>query len=438
MRKQWVLVVPWVIFGIYLLLQIPMFLGQAQQGSVPIDFLTYQRAAEALERGESPYGTPQQSQAIWRYFHRNEVELLAAHQRGEGALFLKELVARPQQPGPYQYLPTLALGIAQLKVHFLVFAGLTILSILGFAWLWLRSTQASPWWLLLIVGSHDVLASLQGGNVELLLLFLTLLAARCLWDQRWCVAIPLIVLVLLIKPFYGLFFITLLLFQQQRSTAEARLNPRSLAIAVAVMVALIALEVYRWGAPLRADTWRFLLNASDYSVFALPVAEQTPMSAWNRTPLQALVSANLPLTVAQIAAFALWLSFLGVAVWRSRQRPLTFPIAFALALVLLYWGRPIGWGFIYLELVVTVVVWPVLRGWQKPAVLAVTLGVMASRWWALILTLQGQGMHLLTLQSATFPWETGLVLPLSGLLLLYALARSPTTPRTKAETKAPP
>ena len=233
-------------------------------------------------------------------------------------------------------------------------------------------------------------------------------------------------LVLLIKPFYAMFFVVLLLLQRQDSIAQTSFNYRSLVL-LATLLLLIALEIYRWGPSLRADTWHFLLSARDYLWFTLPVAEQTPMSAWNQTPFQALVSAGVPFILAQIMALALWLLFLGITVRRSRQHLISFPLAFALALVLLYWGRPIGWGFSYLELVVAVAAWPVLRGWQNPAVLTILIAAMASRWWAMILTLQGKGMQLLTLQSATFPWETWLLLPLSWLLLLYALERSRST-----------
>jgi hypothetical protein len=49
-------------------------------------------------------------------------------------------------------------------------------------------------------------------------------------------------------------------------------------------------------------------------------------------------------------------------------------------------------------------------------------GVMASRWWALLETLRGESMSLLTLQTTSFPWETWLVLPFSWLLMLRAKA----------------
>lgn len=86
----------WLFFSLWLAAQLPFFFALTERGLVPIDFLAYQRAAEALEKGESPYFSPGQSVAIFRSFHQSEAELLAAHARGEGYQFLQELMARPQ------------------------------------------------------------------------------------------------------------------------------------------------------------------------------------------------------------------------------------------------------------------------------------------------------------------------------------------------------
>lgn len=83
---------------------------------------------------------------------------------------------------------------------------------------------------------------------------------------------------------------------------------------------------------------------------------------------------------------------------------------------------------------VAAVVWPNLERWQKPVFLAGVAAVMASRWWALVQTLRGESMaSLLTLQSATFPWETWLVLPLSWFLLLRDMGH--TIPSAEAQTR---
>jgi hypothetical protein len=423
---------PWLFFVLWLLALAAFFLRLDQRGLSPIDFLSYQRAAATLARGESPYLRSTQSLAVWRYFHQVESELLAAHARGEAQAKLREISARPQQPGPYQYPPSLALLVAQLPISPVAFAAVTLLSILGFAWLWLESTQAAGTWLLLLPISWDLLASTTGGNAEVSLLFIALLAGWTLWHSRVLIAAPLIAVVLLVKPFYALFFVALLAFRYLGPSGATKPTPRSLLAALALLVAAVALEAYRWGSPLRAEALHFALNAWDSLWFVLPVTEQTPMSAWNRTPLQALVNAGVPVGTGQVLALGLWLLLFGLTLWRLRGRTLAFPLAFALALTLLYWGRPVGWGFIYLEFVVAVVVWPGLVRWQKTLFMTVALVLLATRWVALGLAVQGAGMPLLTLQTPHLPWETWLVLPAAWLLLLRATARpgAPPAPAT--------
>jgi hypothetical protein len=88
----------------------------------------------------------------------------------------------------------------------MLFVGAVDLAVVGFGLLWLRVTRASGW-LGLIVGSWDVLASATGGNVELILLGLTLLAAWWLWSGHTAPAALPIAVVMLITPFYLLFFV---------------------------------------------------------------------------------------------------------------------------------------------------------------------------------------------------------------------------------------
>ena len=413
----------------------PVFIGLAERGQSPIDFLAYHRAADALKQGGSPYLRPDQSLQIWRSFHQAEVDLRAAAARGQGREMLGELLSRPQQPGPYLYPPTLALLISQLQISAPVFGGLILAAILGFGWLWLRATSACGAWLGLIIFSWDVLASLSGGNVELALLFATLLAGRLLWDRRPMLAAPLIALVVLIKPFYSMFFIAFGLLQLASGPAPTRVALRSLALAGVGAVAIVTVEVYRWGSRLQADTLHYLLHALDHQWLVLPIAEQTPMSAWNRAPLQGLVSAGMPAHAAQWAALGLWLAFVAVTTWRARRVQLPFSLAFALAFVLLYWGRPVGWGLIYLELVVVVAVWPYVPRWQGIALICAALALMASHWWALAMTSRGDGLPLFTLQSAGWPWETWLVLPLSWLLVLRVTSPQALMPRPMAASE---
>jgi hypothetical protein len=422
----------WICFLAWLLLQVPTFVRLSDQGRDPIDFLAYRTAADAIQQGNSPYPTPAASRQIWQSFHHQETELLHASSASTRQQILRDLTAGPQQPGPYIYPPTLALLIAQLHINALVFAGLSLLAILGFAWLWLDATGAQPGWLLLVIGSFDVLASLNGGNVELLLLFAALLASWLLWRNHGLLAAPLISFVLLAKPFYVLLFLAFLILHHVSHPATVGITLKTLALTLVATLVSTTIEVYRWGAGLQSATLQYLLHAVDYQWFVLPTAQQTPMSAWNRTPLQALISAGLALASAQAIAIMLWLLVLGITVWVVRRRQLTFALTWALAFTLLYWGRPVGWGFIYLELVLVTSVWPSLPRWGKPLLLAAVVALMASHWWALVLTARGEGMPLLTLQRADLPWETWLVLPLSWLLVLRTAVWTST--RTRSDT----
>src|SRR5919199_1212498 len=402
--------------------QRPQVINPTRQGQQPIDFLAYARAADALRHDQSPYGTVAQSRAIWRAFHAMEVELRAAAARGAGPAKLREVMRRPQQPGPYLYPPTLALLIAELGLTPLLFVSLSLLAILGWGWLWLRSTGLHPVSLLLILGSLDVAASLNAGNVELLLLCGALAAAWLLWQAHPFAAAPLIACSVLVKPFYALFFVAFVLLLLVAQPQPGRARWHKLAWSTVLVVGLVLLEGLRWGPTLRAATLHYLAHALDYQWFGLPVAEQTPMSQWNRTPLQALVVLGVAPTLAQGLALGLWLMALLVTLLRLRGRVLTWPHAFALAVLLLYIGRPIGWTLAYLEIVLVGTLWPGWRRGPRALLLAGLVALMLSHWWALILTVRGEGMPLVTLQWPEVAWETWLVLPLSWWLVLSSAA----------------
>jgi hypothetical protein len=294
----------------------------------------------------------------------------------------------------------------------------------------MRSSNAHAAWLLLLPLSRDISASVEGANVEIALLFVTLLAARLIWDGRLLAAAPLFSLALLIKPFYLFLFVTVVMLRQMSAPISARLSKRSLMLATALVLGLIGMEMIRWGILLRAQALDFFLHASQSLWFTLPVWEQTPMSAWNRTPLQALVNIGASFSLSQITAALLWLLLLAVTAWQvyKDKVPLTFPLAFALALTLLYVARPVGWGFIFLEFCILTAVWSSLVQWQRVLLLAAVLVLFATRWWAVVLTFHGAGLPLLTLQKAHLPWETLLVLPLAWLLLLRAMRSISTAP----------
>jgi len=417
---------PWAVVALWLLALGPVFAAATGPGRGLVDFRSYQLPAAALLRGESPYVTPAAALAVWRAFHDAEAALLAASAGGQGAEQLRALAGQPLLPGPYVYPPTLALLVAQLHPTDRVFAVVLGLAIVGFAWLWLRSTGAAAAWLLLVIGSWDVLASWTGGNVEHLLLFATLLAALLLWTRQGFFASLPIAFVLLIKPYYALFFAAFVLLQLRGAPPAARRAVLRTHLAAAFgALLLIALEVERWGPRLRAEALDYLRTATERLWLVLPVAGQTPMSAWNRTPLQALIVFGLPPRLAEGLALALWVVLLGVTLWRVSPARLTWARAWALALVLLYLGRPVGWGLIYLDLIVLTTLWSRLATGPRLALLAAAVALQASHWAALALTAQGRGLPLLTLQSAALPWETVLVLPLCWALLLFDAARPP-------------
>jgi hypothetical protein len=424
--RPWWALLHWTCCALWLLAQWLIVVGIARQGQRPVDFLAYERAATAVARGTSPYGTPELAQAVWRRFHAQDAAIRGAATLAEGRALARAQLAAGQEPGPYLYPPTLALLLGQLRIGPVAFGALVALAIAAFAALWLRATGHSAAWLWLVIASWDVLASSLGGNVELILLGATLSAAWLLWPPY---AAPLIALVALIKPFYALFFVAFgaLLFTAHPAPRRAA---RSLAAAAALALALAALEVARWGGPLRAATVDYLRHALGYQWFALPVAEQTPMSAWNRTPMQGLVNLGVPADVAQWAALTLWPLPLGVTLWWARGRPLGFPLAFALAFVLLYWGRPVGWGLPFLDVVVLAAAWPALARRGRALLLAAAVALAASHWGALALSVAGRGLVLFTPQRPEFPWETWLVLPACWLLLL----RVPPAPRAQAQS----
>jgi len=121
-----------------------------------------------------------------------------------------------------------------------------------------------------------------------------------------------------------------------------------------------------------------------------------------------------------------------------RDRRPSFAQAFALAFVLLYLGRPVGWTLVYLDVVVCVAAWPSLHRAGRALLLAGVVALLLSHWAALALTGLGDGLPLLTLQPADRPWETWLVLPLAWALTVWAGRRlSVGRARTDAAELAP-
>ncbi len=257
-------------------------------------------------------------------------------------------------------------------------------------------------------------ATYSGGNVEALLLVGALVAARLLWSPRPLgrAAVPLAAVLVA-------FGLVLLLAGGEPRWATLR----TMSAVAGLVLVLLAGEVIRWGPALRGDAVRYLAHTLDAQWFVLPVAAQTPMSAWNRTPLQALIALGLPVASAQFVAILVWLAALAASAWFVRSRRLSFAPAFALAFVSLYLGRPVGWTLAYLDLVVCVVAWPALSRAGRALLLVGVVALLLSHWAALVLTGLGEGLPLLTLQPADRPWETWVVLPLAWALTVWAARR---------------
>jgi len=394
-------------------------------GSEPVDYRTYHRAAAALARGASIYQTPAQSLALWRSYHRLDAAIRAAQTlRAAGG---DPLTQTP--PGPYLYLPTLALLVWQLHLTAVPWELLDLACVVAFPLLLLRWARAARGWLLLAAGSWDVWATYSGGNVEGMLLTATLLAARLLWPPRPLgrAAIPLaavlVASVVLAKPFYILFFVAFGVVLLLGANEPRRATLRSLGAVAGLVLVLLVGEIVRWGPALREDAVRYLAHTLDAQWFVLPVAQQTPMSAWNRTPLQALIALGLPAAPAQLVAGLVWLAALAASAWLVRGRRLSFALSFAVAFVLLYLGRPVGWTLVDLDVVVCVAVWPALTRAGRALLLVGVLVLLFSHWAALVATGLGNGLPLLTLQPADQPWETWLVLPAAWALVLWATRR---------------
>ena len=422
-------IIPWLLLLIWFLAPTLGVIERMQRGDPPPpDLATYLRAANQLRQGQPLYATADEARQIWLAINALE---RANYLTDAGAAVAANI------PGPYIYPPALAVWLYWLNFQPAICMGLIFLAIVSFAMLWVYSVSAqrgkhgpppSAWWLLLVIGSWPVLSLITTtGNIEPVLLFVLLVTAWALWRGYAVFSAPLIAFVVLVKPFYALFYVSFGLLLLVNPTHYPRQVWRTLNVAALLTLLIIAVTAVMWGRALWAPAWQFLSNALEYHWLALPPAQQTPLSIWNRTPLQALVNLGIEPATAQQLALGLWVAALLLTLWLCWGRRLALPLTFALALVLLYWGRPIGWGFHFLEIVVLMAAWPALRIGQRLLLLSVTLALMASHWTALALTLQGVWLRLVTMQSAEWPWESWLVLPVAWLALVIA-ARQPEHP----------
>jgi hypothetical protein len=428
----WLQLIPWSLFGGWFLLVTVLLTARiVTTGRLPVDFETCYRAAKAIERGANPYPSVQAAQAIWTKIHQYETDVLAGQ-----ALAGQVKEGETRTVGPYAYPPTLALWMARLGINAPVFMVALLISVYGFSWLWLRNSAAGVGWLLLTVGSWDLLSSFAGGNVETLLLFCALLGAWLLWVRQGFWASWLIAFTILVKPFYSLFFGGFGLLMLAAATPANREQAlKTLVLAAATATVLIGLEILAWGSELRTQAAAYLPNEMAYHWLVRPVAEQTPMSLWNRSLLQGLVNVGWPAETAPFAALGVGAVMLAISAARIWGQNLPFAAVFALTFVLFYWIRPVVWGFPYLEMVVLVTLWPLLTNhFQRALMLGLAFALALSHWLALIYTIQGHEVLWLTLQKADFTWETWLVLPLCWMLLLFWIV--PGAPHIERSSKS--
>ena len=414
--RHWPKRIVWLLLGSWFLLVTLLLIGRIHaKGELPVDYEAYHQATEAIGEGKNLYPSIEAARQTWLDIHQYETDVLAGQVHVGGRRIV----------GPYVYPPTLALWMVRLKLNVSVFLIFMAASVYGFSWLWLKSNAASSGWLLLVVGSWDVLLSLGAGNVEMLLLFLALLGAWLFWRRQGVLAAGPTAFAILIKPFYAFFFTAFGLLMLALADAKNRTQVlKTLALASAVVVTLIGLDVSGWGPELRSQAATYLSNAMAYQWFELPVNQQTPMSLWNRTLLQGLVDAGWSPQNAQLASLGIGVIMIGASIGRIWGRRLSFAAVFAVAFVMFYWIRPVGWGLPYLEVVMLVTLWPILKNHlERSVLLALAIGLMLSHWLALFFTSQVHGLRLLTLQGSEFTWETWLILPLCWGLLLWAVPR---------------
>lgn len=426
-RRWWVRALCWGIFLLYFGLVWAATVQQIYEtGTIPPDFSTYQSASNAIARGDSPYLSVTETQDMWR-----EITSLRAEVRAETPEAF-------QLVGPYIYLPTLALtierfGSGSAAFNAAVMTTLLVGSIIGFCALWIHIGGNHAAWLLFAMLSVEPLSLIGQGNIEGLLILSSLIACWAIWRGYSLLAAPLIAFAVLIKPFFALLFAAYGLVLLANRRRDIHTDFRTLALAAGGSLVLISLDIAFWGGSRQAAAWAYVSNSLDYTWYALPADNQYPLSVWNRTAMQGFVLAGINAGTAQLLGILTGSGLLFIVLWRTRGIPLTFSITFALALLLFYWARPVGWGFTFLEIVLVTVVWPVMRRWERVALIVSLITLMLARWITVGLTDTGATLNLFTLHTEAFPWEIWLLLPLSLALLLLAASRMATTPPTSAK-----
>ncbi|MEZ5004221.1 MAG: hypothetical protein R2730_14415 [Chitinophagales bacterium] len=403
-----------IIWGIALFLWSMLTLGMIvdyhQNGKTPADCATYFHALEQYSKQLSPYNTIEASQAQWMSIHHLEEQVLS----GSIDEFPGEKIS-----GPFLYPPTLLQLMQFLHLTPIGFLIGLLISLVLFSWLWIRLNKLSVWWLLFFLFSWDILASFTLGNIEIILLTCTLITAYGIYTKRVVRVAPLIAFIGLVKPFYVLFFVAFGLLLLANNDEDRTKNGRSMIPGAGVTLLLLIMGWLLWPGWIRPDVIDFLSNGTAHSWYILPLADQTPMSIWNRTFMQGLVSVGISASIAQICSLIAWCILTLISIRLVWNKHLPFSILFAFSLLLFYWFRPVGWSLIFLDVIVLSAIWPYTGSLQKRALLSVGILFALTHWLALIKTGELEWLRLVTLQSATFPWETWFVFPAAFLLLFW-------------------
>jgi hypothetical protein len=382
---------------------------------LPVDYRTYASAVELLRTTESPYVGPDTVQENWRSMHQSA---LAAFGPQEGASNNAEAVS-----GPYLYPPSLALALDQSGLSAFQYLAMLTVATIALCVGWLRfSPDQSLFWLIAMAGSIDLIAIFLGGNIEILLIALSLFACRLIWRHHALWAAPLIAAVILVKPQYALLFLA---FGCLSAFTGSPVRPvlRKIGVSAAIVLLLIVLEAQRWPEPAWADFFIYVAEPSAMQYFALSPEAQWPMSIWNRAPLQVFLNLGLTFEMAQALSIGVCLLLLAASVILLRGRNLSFSAAFSLAYILLLFGRPITWSMPMLAIFTLTAVWPLLPRSGRLALAAVALIVGATHWVAFALFAAGVSPGLLTLQRPGFPWETLVILPGAWVVVVLGARR---------------
>lgn len=394
----------WALLG-GLLAAVPLGLGE-----LPVDYRSYAEAAARMAATGSPYAEAAADRETWRELHAAALRAFAGQATAPVSV-------------PYLYPPTLAAWLPAGLAGAAAFAALLAAAAAGTVLLTLRAAGLhGPGWLLLGALSPAAAATLSGGNAELLVAGLAVLACRLVWTGRGALAGPPAAVALLVKPHFLLLFLAFALIAGAASPQRRRVL-RAAGVAALTGGALMALEAAAWPAPARTEALGYLADPLARQYFALPPAERWPMELWNRAPMQALVWLGLPPAAAGAGALALWGAGLAAALFALRRAQAGFAPALALAWTLLLIARPLSWSLLWLDLFAAAAAWPAL-GRRGRRALGLGLAALAgARWAAYAGFLAGAWPGLLSLQTPQAPWESLLLLPGAWALALFAARR---------------